>query len=54
MRGDESRSGEKGTGIGLYIAAKILDDHKWKYSIHYDKTKKVYECVIKIPWGVLF
>ena len=53
VRGDENRSGEKGTGIGLYIAAKILDDHKWKYRINFDKEKKAFECVIMIPWGVI-
>jgi len=46
VRGDESRSGVKGTGIGLYIAKKIMDAHKWKYKLFYDRERKIFECRI--------
>ena len=54
VRGNESRSGEKGTGIGLYVVAKILKDHQWKYRLRYDEKSAIFECEIKIPWGILF
>ncbi len=46
VRGEESRSGEKGTGLGLYIAAEILKRHKWKYRLRYCKKQKIFTCRI--------
>ncbi|MBP5670455.1 MAG: HAMP domain-containing histidine kinase [Lachnospiraceae bacterium] len=46
VRGEESRSG-KGTGLGLAIVANVLDRHGWKYSLGYDKEKKIFTCTIK-------
>ena len=46
-RGDESRAG-KGTGLGLAIVSSILDRHKWKYRIRFDKEKKLFVCIIRI------
>ena len=54
VRGSESRSGEKGTGLGLYVAAKILNDHKWKYKLKFDEKSGMFECEIRIPAGILF
>lgn len=54
VRGSESRSGEKGTGLGLYVAAKILNDHKWKYKLNFDEKSGTFECEINVPWGILF
>ena len=54
VRGSESRSGEKGTGLGLYVVAKILNDHKWKYKLKYDEKSQTFECEIRIPVGILF
>lgn len=54
VRGSESRSGEKGTGLGLYVAAKILNDHKWKYKLKFDEKSGTFECEIKVPLGILF
>ena len=46
VRGEESRSG-KGTGLGLAITANVLDRHGWKYSLGYDKEKKLFTCTIR-------
>ena len=53
VRGEESRTG-KGTGLGLAIVSSILDRHKWKYQLKYDKERKLFSCTIKIPIGLLF
>ncbi len=53
VRGEDSRTG-RGTGLGLAIVAHILDRHSWKYKLVYDKVKKTFACVVKIPCGILF
>ncbi len=50
----ETNDGESGCGLGLYIAAGILRRHKWKYRLIYNKERKLFECRIRVPWGVLF
>ena len=52
-RGEDSRTG-KGTGLGLAIVANVLDRHDWKYRLSYDKETKLFQCEIKIPYGILF
>ena len=53
VRGEDSRTG-KGTGLGLAIASNVLDRHDWKYRLRYDKETKVFQCEIRIPFGILF
>lgn len=53
VRGEDSRTG-RGTGLGLSIVANVLSRHKWNYRLAYDKEKKVFSCIIKIPYGILF
>lgn len=47
VKGDSSRSGRNGTGLGLAIVAKILDRHKMKYKLSYNKSEKKFSCTIK-------
>ena len=53
VRGEDSRTG-RGTGLGLAIVAHVLDRHSWKYKLAYDKEKKTFACVVRIPMGILF
>ena len=44
VKGDEARSNEKGSGIGLAIAKSIFNLHKFKSSIEYtDGEEKKFE-----------
>ncbi|MBQ9488552.1 MAG: hypothetical protein IJU80_01315, partial [Lachnospiraceae bacterium] len=52
VRGEDSRTG-RGTGMGLAIVANVLDRHSWKYQLKYDKEKKLFLCLVKIPMGII-
>ncbi len=53
VRGEDSRTG-RGTGLGLSIVANILSRHKWNYKLAYDRETKIFSCIVKIPFGILF
>lgn len=47
VKEDSSRSGRKGTGLGLSIVSRVLDRHKLKYKLKYDKSDKIFSFIIR-------
>ena len=48
VKGDETRSNESGSGLGLSIAKNIFDRHKFKSLIRYDNIDKVDRFVVTV------
>ena len=48
VKGDDSRSNENGSGLGLSIAKNIFDRHKFKSLIRYDNIDKVDRFVVTV------
>lgn len=46
VMGEESRTGKKGTGLGLSIVHSVLERHKMKHYIRYDKMNHCFAVVI--------
>jgi len=48
VKGDETRSNESGSGLGLSISKNIFDRHKFKSLIRYDNIDKVDRFVVTV------
>ena len=46
VRGDDSRTNENGSGIGLAIAKRIFDIHKIKARIDYAEEEKIFKVTL--------
>ena len=47
--GDDSRSQQKGTGMGLSIVYGILNKHRFGFKIAYKKKSKLFQAIIRVP-----